>query len=233
MQTLILAGGFGTRLKSVVSDVPKPLAPIGDKCFLDYLILSLKKQGLRDFTFCLHYMADKFVEHYGNGEKLGVNIDYSIEETPAGTGGAISLLRGKINETFCVINADTYLELDLTDMLKKHRETGAFISVAATNVPNVARYGWLELDDCGTVKKFAEKDISIVRSGLINAGLYFVEPQIFSYIRENVFVSLEKEVFPTVFKENKRIMAYCKTSSFFDIGIPEDYYNFKNWIDRL
>jgi len=229
MHTVVLAGGFGTRLKSVLKDLPKPLAPVNDKCFLEYLLDNLKRNGLKDFIFCLHYMAEKITDVFDDGSKFGVKIIYSIEKEPMGTAGAIGLLRKELNETFCVVNADTYIELDIPSCIAAHKSSGAIATMAVTQVKDSSRYGRIILDNTGFIKDYTEKNESPLKGGYINAGLYIFEPKVFDYIPANRFVSLEKEVFASLLKEKGVIFSYPHVKNFFDIGIPEDYHNFQQW----
>lgn len=224
LMAVILAGGFGNRLKSVVSTVPKPLAPIADgKCFLDILFEKLISAGCKDFIFCLHYMHWLIKERYGDGERLGVNIEYSVEETPLGTGGAIGLLRDSLAERFIVLNADTYININYERFVSEHIKKNALISIALTYVNDTERYGFIQHDDRMNITGFLEKGQKT--GGFINAGVYLFEPEVFKFIPENNS-SLERDVFPSVLKVGGLISGYCDTSDFADIGIPEDYQQF-------
>jgi NDP-sugar pyrophosphorylase family protein len=225
MKAVILAGGFGSRLKTVVSDVPKPLAPIiGDECFLDILLKKLISSGFEDFVFCLYYMHELFEERYGNGKKLGVKIQYSIEDLPLGTAGAIGLLRKSVTERFFVFNADTYLSLDYADFAAEHMKKNALISMALTYVKNTGRYGRVQFEDQKNVTLFEEKRREQA-GGYISAGVYLLEPEVFKYIPEHKS-SFEDEIFPAILNDGGRISVYCDTSDFIDIGVPEDYRHF-------
>ncbi|HUC92005.1 MAG TPA: nucleotidyltransferase family protein [Paenibacillus sp.] len=232
MKAVILAGGFGTRLRSVVSDLPKPLAPVNGKYFLEYLLEQLKTNGIYEFIFCVHYMADKIMNHFGNGERFGVRIDYSVETEPLGTGGAIGLCRQMISETFCVLNADTYLDLDIQDCLRRHQGSGAFLTMAVAHMVDTGRYGQVQIQTDGRIGGFEEKGAPGSKSGYINAGFYIVEPRIFTYIPPIQNVSLEQDVFPAFFRWAEKINSYSNVEHFFDIGVPEDYYRFQRWIDE-
>ncbi|OGO81740.1 MAG: hypothetical protein A2Y21_02415 [Clostridiales bacterium GWC2_40_7] len=231
MHMVVLAGGFGTRLQPVLKDLPKPLAPVGDKCFLELRLNTFKAYGLVEFTLCLHYMPEKIKEYFGDGSKFGYKINYSIEEKPMGTGGAIGILRGHLNETFCAINADTCMDMDIQACIAEHRKSHAIATLVVARVENLSRFGRIELDQDGLVKGFYEKDESLSGSGYINAGFYIFEPEIFDYIPENRNVSLEKEVFPVLFEKEQKVKGYPYAENFFDIGIPSDYYRFQQWLD--
>lgn len=233
MYTVVLAGGFGTRLQPVLKGLPKPLAPVKNQCFLEYLLGNLKRNGLYDYIFCLYYMAEKVIALFGDGNELGVRISYSLEEIPLGTAGAIELLRGRLKESFFVINADTYLELNVQDCIAGHKRSKAIATLAVTRVFDPGRYGRVLLDPEGFVRGFSEKSEGMPQDGYINAGFYVFEPEIFDYIPENRFVSLEKEVFPALLENGKKISGYSKVTNFFDIGIPSDYDRFRQWISDV
>lgn len=230
MKTVVLAGGLGTRLRSVVKTLPKPMAPVHGQYFLDYLLDGLKKNGLKDFIFCLHYLAEKIIDHWGDGSRHGITIDYSIEKTPLGTGGALGQVREKLTETFCVVNADTYLELNVPDCLEYHRKKQGLITMALSQVTDLTRYGQVHLDKAGRITRFAEKDAASGVTGYINAGFYLMEPQIIDYIPEDRVVSLETDVFPSVINSPQGLFGYPRAGNFFDIGIPQDYQRFKDWV---
>ena len=229
MQVIILAGGLGTRLYPVIKDLPKPMAPVGNKCFLEIILELMKKNGLTDFIFCVRHMAEKIVDYFGDGSRFGVKISYSTEVDPLGTGGAIGLLRYVINETFCVLNGDTYQEADLEQCIAQHKASGAIGTMTLVKVRASDRYGQVITDPGGYVTDFREKGIAVQES-YINAGLYVLEPAVFDYIPQNKFVSLEKDVFTAILEDDKKINTYKYVQNFFDIGIPEDYFDFLRWV---
>jgi len=228
MKVIILAGGLGTRLYPVIKNLPKPMAPVGDKCFLEILLALLKMNGLTDLTFCVCHMADKVKDYFDDGSRLGVQISYSTEDVPLGTGGAIGLLRNVFSETFCVLNGDTYQELDIQRCITRHRESGAIATMSVAKVQDSFRYGQVITDLDGYVTAFCEKGAG-GQENLINTGLYILEPAVFDYIPENEVVSLERDVLPVLLEDEKKIRAYQEVKNFFDIGIPEDYSCFRSW----
>lgn len=228
MKVIILAGGLGTRLSPVIKDLPKPMAPVGDKCFLEILLGVLKKNGLLDITLCVCHLADKIRDYFGDGSRVGVRVGYSIEEMPLGTGGAIGLLRNVLKETFCVLNGDTYQELDIQRCIARHMESGAVATMSVAKVRDSSRYGQVIIDPDGYLTGFCEKGAG-EQASLINTGLYILEPIVFEYIPEDKVVSLERDVLPALIKDDKKVGTYQEVNNFFDIGIPEDYYNFRLW----
>jgi len=228
MKVVILAGGLGTRLYPIINDLPKPMAPVGEKCFLEILLELMKKNGVQDFTFCVCHMADKIRAYFGDGTRFGVKIRYSIEERPLGTGGAIGLLRHAMPSTFCVLNGDTYQELDIRQGIARHKESGVLATMSVAQVRDSSRYGQVITDRNGYVTGFCEKGTGGQES-LINTGLYVLEPAVFNYIPENKVVSFEQDVLPALLEDDQRIRIYQDVKNFFDIGIPEDYHNFRRW----
>ena len=223
LKALILAGGLGTRLRSTVGDVPKSMALIVGKPFLEHQLRLLKEQGIKDIILAVHYMADKIKSYFGDGRRFGVDITYSEEEVPLGTGGAIKRAEKYIDDTFLVLNGDSYSHIDLKRFLEFHKAKMSNFSISLVNVPNVFEYGKVLLEG-NKIKAFLEKGES--GEGLINSGAYIFEPRIFTFIESEKNVSLEKDIFPKLIMENL-LFGYHYEGYFMDIGRPETYEQFK------
>jgi D-glycero-alpha-D-manno-heptose 1-phosphate guanylyltransferase len=230
MQLLVLAGGFGSRLRSVVSDVPKPLAPINGIPFLSFQLDNWASQGIKEFIFLLHFEANVIIEFLKKWNNLEANQDieirFVIEHIPLGTGGSVANAVQKLNLTsnFLVTNADTWLGSGIQEL---SHASAPVISVV--EVANAKRYGTIVFDKNLCVTRFTEK-IESGNSGWINAGLSLLHPQIFTSWdgKEN---SLEADYFPSLVKKNCLIALPLK-DNFIDIGIPEDYHRFCKWIEQ-
>lgn len=223
MKALILAGGFGTRLRSEVNDLPKSMALVAGRPFLEYQIRLLKEIGIEDVILTVHHMADKIKSYFGEGKRFGVNITYSEEEVPLGTAGAIKRAERYIDDTFLVLNGDSYLEIDFEKFLEFHKTKRSKFSIIASEMQEASRYGRLVVEG-NRVIDFLEK--SEEPGGLMNAGVYLFEPIIFDYIAPEKNVSLEREIFPKLAKEG--MLWYFKNEGYFvDIGLPETYKKFK------
>lgn len=219
MEAIILAGGFGTRLKHVVSDVPKPMAPINDKPFLEYIFEDLNKKGVIHVVLAVGYMKEKIEEYFKNQYK-NIEISYSEENSPLGTGGAIKKAVLKCREeNIFIINGDTFYDVDLEKMRKFHIENKSSLTIAVKEMENFDRYGSLIIEN-NKIIKFEEKKPML--KGKINGGIYLIKKNIFQGIEQESF-SFEKEIL-----ENEKIEKYAYESNgyFIDIGIPEDYYKF-------
>ncbi len=227
MKAVILAGGFGTRLRSEVTDLPKPMAPIAGKPFLEYQIRFLKEQGIEELILAVHHMADKIKSYFGQGKRWGVNITYSEEEVPLGTAGAVKKAERYIDDTFLVLNGDSYFEIDLKKFLEFHKTKKSKFSIAATEVLDTSRGGRISISG-DRILDFLEKGAEN-NKGLINVGAYLFEPIIFDYIEPEKNVSLEKEIFPKLSKEGL-LWCFKNEGYFIDIGLPETYKEFKEGI---
>jgi len=226
---LVLAGGYGTRLRPLVSEVPKPLAPVSGKPFLYYLIKNWALQGVKDFRFLLHYEANQ-IETLLNHlsflpEFAEIQFRSVVEHKPLGTGGAIlnAIESFGISEAFLIANADTWLGSGIKRLSDETSPT-----IAAVKVPDIKRYGSIDFED-NRVIKFLEKS-EISGEGYINSGLCHLLPEIFDDFETGTYFSLEKEIFSKLTSSNQ-LRVIKLNESFIDIGIPEDYLRFCRWID--
>ena len=219
MEAIILAGGFGTRLKYVVSDVPKPMAPINDKPFLEYIFEDLNKKGVTHVVLAVGYMKEKIEEYFKNQYK-NIEISYSEENFPLGTGGAIKKAVSQCREEdIFIINGDTFYDVDLEKMRKFHIENKSSLTIAVKEMENFDRYGSLVIENNKIIKFEEKKPMS---KGKINGGVYLIKKNIFQGVEEESF-SFEKEILEN---EKTEKYAYGSNGYFIDIGIPEDYYKF-------
>ncbi len=220
-EAIILAGGFGTRLQTVVSDVPKPMAPIINEPFLNYVFDYLKHYHIEHVVLSTGYLADKISEYYKN-EYQGIKIFYTKEETPLGTGGGIRLAMEKCHtHHVLVLNGDSFFDVNLNQYFNQHISFHSDCSLALRKVDNAARYGTIKLED-GFIKAFKEKD-SIEKEGLINGGVYIIDRELFLNKTETLKpFSIEKDFFETRINE-LNLMGFEYEGYFIDIGIPEDY----------
>jgi D-glycero-alpha-D-manno-heptose 1-phosphate guanylyltransferase len=225
---LVLAGGFGTRLRSAVSAVPKPLAPVMGQPYLTYLLESWRNQGVTSFTFLLHHQADMIVDFLAEAQKSGLlagcNIRTLVEPQPLGTGGALAYAVRELAMTgaFLVANADTWLGGGIKEL-----SAAPAPAIAVVRVLNSERYGHV-LIESNKISAFKEKQ-SGSASGLINAGLYHLDADMLREWDGRPF-SLECELFSKWVSANS-LTALSLETNFIDIGIPEDYFRFCRWIE--
>jgi histidinol-phosphate phosphatase family protein len=217
-RVLILAGGLGTRLQQVLKNVPKPLAPIDGRPFLEYQIEYLKNQGFTEFTLLTGHLSAKIEKHFGDGKKFGVEIDYSVESEPLGTGGAIcQAMFSHPNDKFLVFNGDT---LFTTDCIRFLKYSEGPITIALKYSDDMSRYGSVILGDKYTVTEFKEK-ADTADDGYINAGAYYLERSALDLMPEGKF-SFEKSVLEPLAKTGHLKGIPCG-GKFVDIGTPESF----------
>lgn len=214
MQAIILAGGFGTRLQSVVSDVPKPMAPINDKPFLEYMLEELNNQGFDKVVLAVGYKKECIIDYFGKKYK-NISIVYSSEDEPLGTGGCVKQAMEFIDDDFVfVLNGDTMFKVDFNEMSKLNT-----LSIACKKMHNFDRYGEVKFSD-SIVTSFNEK--KYVEEGYINGGIYYLPKNIFDDFNLPKKFSMEKDFFEAFINELK-IKVFLSNDYFIDIGIPEDY----------
>lgn len=219
MEAVVLAGGFGTRLRSVVSDVPKPMAPVAGVPFLELLLSSLERKGLRRAVLAVGHLAHVVVQHFGPRYR-GVELAYEVEETPLGTGGAIlRAFRRCQADAVLVVNGDTFLDLDTAQLLG-HWQRQRTPVIVAKPMPDAARYGRLLIDSEGRVTGFAEKGVA--GPGAINTGHYFWPVDLLEGRGLPEAFSIETDFLESAVKE-LRFDALLTQGRFIDIGVPEDY----------
>ena len=234
---LILAGGLGTRLRSVLADKPKALAPIMGKPFLEIQIELLKDQGAKHFVLCVGYLSQQISETFGDGSKFGVRIDYSEERDQLrGTAGAIKLAQPFIKDRALVLNGDTYLDFDHNELVSRHLaeiKFGAKATCTLARLENASRYGTVILDEHDHyIAGFLEKNINNHGPAWLNAGAYMLERSFVEAIAPDKIVSLEKETFPNLIAKGGKIAATLSSRAFYDIGTPEDYKGFSDLYQR-
>jgi len=217
----VLAGGLGTRLREAVADKPKVLAQVNGRPFLAYLLDTLAGAGVRRAILCTGYLADQVRTAFGT-EFGGVELLYSQEESPLGTGGALSLALPLLDSSpVLVLNGDSFCDADLALFARQHLACGAAASLVLARVADVARYGAVETSGDGTITSFEEKGRRR-GDGLINAGIYLLERFLIEGLPAGRALSLEKELFPGLIGHG--LYGFAQGGKFIDIGIPADYY---------
>jgi D-glycero-alpha-D-manno-heptose 1-phosphate guanylyltransferase len=218
MEAIVLAGGFGTRLRQVVADVPKPMAPIAGRPFLEILLGSLAQKGFSRVVLSLGFMAEKISGHFGPRFE-GLDLAYVVEDTPLGTGGATRLAAAACTQDHVfVFNGDTYLDLEV-ELLEQQWQARRNPIVVGRQVPDTTRYGRLVVDG-DRITSFAEKGIS--GPGLINAGCYVLARDALARFSLNQPFSMETDyLIPEVARA--AVEVFVTKGVFIDIGIPEDY----------
>jgi mannose-1-phosphate guanylyltransferase len=224
MQSLILAGGEGARLRPVTIHTPKPIVPLANRPFLFYQLELLKQAGIKDVTLSLSYQPNKIESVFGEGEDLGLHIRYVVEASPMGTAGAYKYAQEPLNQTTIVFNGDILTDIDIADLVAYHREKGASATVVVAPVDNPSLYGLVEASADGRALRFIEKPKpEEITCKTINAGVYVLEPSVLNYIPSGEKFSFEYQLFPALLAAGERFYAYTWPGYWIDIGSPQRY----------
>ena len=227
---IILAGGFGTRLASVVSDRPKVLADIDGRPFIEILLDSLADNGFQRVILAVGFKADLIQSVLGESYR-GMKIIYSSESYPLGTGGSMAaasfLAEGEI---VSVMNGDSWCKIDHSSVLQDFEKGLCNIALAIAHVPDASRFGMVECDKEGFISRFGEKEVT-GRPGWVNAGVYYFRRSVLEWLRRfPTPCSFEVEVLPSLLQS--KIRAIPSQGEFIDIGIPESYYSAPSFFQR-
>ncbi|GFO68525.1 hypothetical protein GMLC_21040 [Geomonas limicola] len=217
---VVLAGGLGTRLRSVTGELPKVLAPVLGRPYLRFVLDQLERAGLTEVLICTGYRSAEVEASIGTRHGT-LSVGYSAEPAPLGTGGALRYALGKMrHEELLVLNGDSFVEADLGSFTQLHRSSGAKASLLLTEVPEVGRYGSVQTDQAGAILGFSEKG-GHSGCGTINAGVYLLGRDLIAALPEGRELSLEREVFP--FLVGQGFYGFNLGRRFIDIGTPESY----------
>lgn len=228
-EAIILAGGFGTRLNSLIKQIPKPMAPIKNRPFLEYIFDYLEIQKISKIILSVGYKAEIIRQYFGNTYNT-ISLRYCVEKSPLGTGGAIKKTLEMASErNVLVLNGDSFFALNLNEMLEIHLIKNADVTIALKPMKNIDRYGTVKIEN-GWITSFEEK--AVVKKGLINTGVYLFRSDIFSDLEFPETFSIERELFEK--RVSKMHIAACISNGFFiDIGVPDDYEKAKTMLKEI
>ncbi len=224
MKALLLAGGMGTRLRPLTEHLPKPMALVGNRPWLEHLLLNYKEQGIREFVVAVKHYRELIENHLGDGSRFGVRIEYAVEKELLGTAGAIKNAEPLLSDRFLVINADIVHHIDLASALAYHESHGGFATICLTEVEDPSHYGVVEQREDGRIVRFVEKPSrEEAPSNRINAGIYILERRALDLVPAGRVVSIERETFPLLIEGGKGVFGYPIDGYWMDIGTMERY----------
>jgi mannose-1-phosphate guanylyltransferase / phosphomannomutase len=224
VKAVVMAGGEGTRLRPLTSNQPKPMVPIVGKPCIEHIIELARKHGFDEVIVTLAFLPQAIRSYLGDGSSLGIDIGYSVEESPLGTAGSVGLARDQLDETFLVISGDALCDFDLTDLVRFHREKGAAATIALKSVENPLEFGIVVTDEDRRVERFLEKPSwSQVFSDTINTGVYVVEPDVLKLVPTDRPYDFSKELFPLLLEMGRPVYGYVADGYWQDIGNLEQY----------
>ncbi|NPA15596.1 MAG: phosphoglucomutase [Deferribacteres bacterium] len=224
MKAVIMAGGFGTRIRPLTASRPKPMLPMVNIPLMEHIVNLLKKHGFTELIVLLFFQPEVIKAHFGDGSRFGVSIKYILPDGDYGTAGAVGFSRDMIDETFLVISADLLTDFDLSRMVDYHRKKQAFVTIGLVSVVNPLQFGVVITDREGRIVKFLEKPgWGEVFSDTINTGIYVLEPEVFSYIPSGREFDFSKDLFPLLLSEGKPLYGYKYDGYWRDVGDPDSY----------
>ncbi len=219
-----MAGGAGSRLRPLTISRPKPMVPIVNKPVMAHILDLLKRHGITDVIVTLQYMAEDIQDNFGDGHNLGMNIQYSVEETPLGTAGSVKNAQELLDETFLVISGDALTDFDLSEIIAQHRAREAMATLTLYRVANPLEYGVIVLDGQGKVQQFLEKPSwGEIISDTVNTGIYVLEPQVLDYFEPGAVFDFSKDLFPLMLKHGDPLYGYVASGYWCDIGNLQEY----------
>lgn len=226
----VLAGGLGTRLRPVVSDRPKPMADVLGRPFLEILTGLLNAKGVQKFVMLVGYKGHSIERHFTNVKFSNLDIKFSSEREPLGTGGAVKNAERFATDPILLVNGDTYLDVNLKELYEFHTAKRADVTLSLFRVDDVSRYGSVSTNKNGIVTDFHEKDENSRNPGLINAGVSLLSRSFINSLPDKISFSMEKEVFPGLVN-NGMMYGLEQKGPFFDIGTPESYREFQEFVN--
>jgi mannose-1-phosphate guanylyltransferase / phosphomannomutase len=219
-----MAGGEGTRLRPLTSNQPKPMVPIVGKPCMEHILELLRTHGFNDVVITVAFLPQAIRTYFGGGENLGLNIGYSVEESPLGTAGSVRLASDRLDETFLVISGDALCDIDLQKIVDFHKEKNAAVTIGLKSVENPLEFGIVVTDDEGRVERFLEKPSwGQVFSDTINTGIYVLEPEVLRHIPTDRPFDFSKELFPLLLEMGRPIYGYVCDGYWQDIGNLDQY----------
>ena len=226
MKAVILAGGEGTRLKSVTGETPKPLVPLLGRSLMEHILLLLRRCGFTEICAAVRYRAEEIEKAFGDGSALGVRLCYRREDEPLGTAGAVKNCADFCgNEDFLLISGDAACDFDLAALWRRHRESGAAATIALKRDASPLRFGLAVTDERGEVRGFVEKpDWPGVVSDRVNTGIYVLSPRAMAYVPEGKPFDFARDLFPLLLRRGERVAGMEMEGYWCDVGTPQSYY---------
>ena len=220
-----MAGGEGTRLRPMTANQPKPLLPVANQPIMEHVLRLLKRHGFSETVVTVQFLASLVRNYFGDGEEVGMSLQYATEEIPLGTAGSVKNAEDALRDgPFLVISGDALTDIDLSEMVRFHKENGALVTVGLTRVPNPLEFGIIIVDDDGRIQRFLEKPTwGQVFSDTVNTGIYVMEPEVLAEVRTGEPVDWSGDVFPQLLKQGAPLFGWIADGYWEDVGTHESY----------
>ena len=226
MKAVIMAGGEGTRLRPLTSRQPKPMLPLANRPMMEHIVTLLRKHGFDEIVVTLAFMPNAVRNYFGDGSEFGVRMVYATEETPLGTAGSVLNAAEELDDTFLVISGDVLTDVDLTQVVKAHRDKNAIATIALKAMDNPLEFGIVITADDGSVERFLEKPTwGQVFSDTVNTGIYVLEPEVFEHIAVAQASDFSSDVFPRLLRHGRPVFGHVVDGYWEDVGTLSAYLN--------
>jgi len=225
MKAVVMAGGEGSRLRPITAGRPKPLVPVAGTPIMEHILLHMKQFGITDVVATLHYLADEIQSYFDDGSELGINLQYSIEDTPLGTAGSVKKAEHLLKDgTFVIVSGDALTDVDLNKALEFHRAKKSLATLILYRVPSPLEFGVVITDTDGRITRFLEKPSwSEVFSDTVNTGMYILEPEIFELMEQGKNYDWSSDIFPQLLRDGKPMYGYVMEEYWCDVGNLTQY----------
>jgi len=229
-KALVLAGGYGSRLRPLTYTRPKPMLPLAGKPILEHIVEYLVKNSFSDIIVTTNYLCEEIKDYFGDGSRLGARMEIVAEEEPLGTAGSVRNVGQEIDDTFVVIQGDNITEIDFKKVLGFHRRKNGIATLALTPVEKPSEYGIAQVDREDVISRFIEKPKpSECFSNLANTGLYVLEPEVLDYVPTDQPCDFSRDLFPRLMQAGQRLFGYRTSDFWIDIGCLENYVRANRW----
>ncbi|HZR52232.1 MAG TPA: mannose-1-phosphate guanyltransferase [Streptosporangiaceae bacterium] len=225
MKAVVMAGGEGTRLRPMTANQPKPLLPVANRPIMEHVLRLLRKHGFDETIVTVQFLAALVRNYFGDGEEFGMSLRYATEDMPLGTAGSVRNAEDELrDQPFLVISGDALTDMDLTAMVRSHRENGALVTVGLARVPDPLEFGIVITQEDGRIQRFLEKPTwGQVFSDTVNTGVYIMEPEVLAEVPPGEVVDWSGDVFPKLLKRGAPLYGYISDGYWEDVGTHESY----------
>lgn len=225
MKAVIMAGGFGTRLRPLTANIPKPMVPMVGKPVMEYIVELLKKHGIKDIISILYFQSEQIESYFGDGSRWGVKMSYIKADADYGTAGAVKNAQSLIDDSFIIISGDVLTDFDLTEAIDFHKKRRAQATIVLTRVENPLSYGIVIINKVGKITRFLEKPgWGQVFSDTVNTGIYILQPEVLDLIPPKTDFDFSKNLYPHMLENKMRLFGHVAPGYWRDIGNIEEYF---------
>jgi len=225
MKAMLLAAGVGSRLDPLTTQIPKPLVPVANRPVMEHLLMLLKRHQVNEVVSNLHHLPEKIRDYFGNGAGIGIRLEFRYERELSGDAGGVRACRDFLeDDTFLVVMGDLFTDVDLSDLIRQHKEKGALATIGLKWVEDVSQFGVAATNRDGFITAFQEKpQPHEAISHLASTGIYILEPKIFDYIPPDGVYGFGRQLFPTLVDRGLPVLGAAFTNYWSDVGTVKQY----------